>query len=71
MPRDPTSLPALRRFSDEMELEDAIHTALLTLKEGFDGLVDEHNIEIAVVGDDKKFRILTPAEIKDYLAEVD
>ena len=54
-----------------MELEDAIHTALLTLKEGFDGLVDEHNIEIAVVSDDKRFRILSPAEIKDYLAEVD
>lgn len=54
-----------------MELEDAIHTALLTLKEGFDGLVDEHNIEIGIVTDDKKFKVLTPAEIKDYLAEVD
>jgi len=60
-----------KRFNDEMELEDAIHTALLTLKEGFDGLVDENNIEIGIVGDDKKFKVLTPAEIKDYLAEVD
>lgn len=60
-----------RSFNEDIELEDAIHTALLTLKEGFDGLVDEHNVEIGIVGDDRKFRVLTPAEIKDYLAEVD
>lgn len=28
-----------RRYTDEMELEDAIHTALLTLREGFEGEV--------------------------------
>lgn len=26
-----------KRYSEEMELEDAVHTALLTLKEGFEG----------------------------------
>lgn len=26
-----------KRYSEDMELEDAIHTALLTLKEGFEG----------------------------------
>lgn len=28
-----------KRFSEELELEDAIHTAILTLKEGFEGWV--------------------------------
>lgn len=27
-----------KRYSEDMELEDAIHTALLTLKEGFEGV---------------------------------
>lgn len=26
-----------KRYSEDMELEDAVHTALLTLKEGFEG----------------------------------
>ena len=29
-----------------MELEDAIHTALLTLKEGFEGQIAADNIEV-------------------------
>jgi hypothetical protein len=35
-----------KRFSDEMGLEDAVHTALLTLKEGFEGQVSGSNIEV-------------------------
>ena len=31
----------------------------------------ENNIELAVVGEDRKLRVMTPAEIKDYLAEVE
>jgi 20S proteasome subunit alpha 2 len=54
-----------------MELEDAVHTALLTLKEGFEGQISGHNIEVAVVGDDHKFRVLTAAEVSDYLEEVE
>ena len=34
----------------QMELEDAIHTAILTLKEGFEGQMTENNIEISVIG---------------------
>ena len=36
-----------KRYSDEMALEDAIHTALLTLKEGFEGQVSGSNIEVS------------------------
>ena len=34
-----------KRYNDELELEDAVHTALLTLKEGFEGAMDHTNIE--------------------------
>lgn len=37
------------RYSDDISLEDAIHTALLTLKEGFEGQMTEKTIEIGVV----------------------
>ncbi len=86
-----------KRYNDEMELEDAIHTAILTLKEGFEGQISENNIEIGIVNDQRKFRVsrpqhhtffmpqfyllvlltgllcqvLTPAEILDYLGEVE
>ena len=60
-----------KRYNDEIELEDAIHTAILTLKEGFEGQISENNIEIGVVNDQKIFRVLTPAEILDYLGEVE
>ena len=39
------------------------------MREGFEGEMDEHNIELSVIGEDKKFRILTPAELRDYLDE--
>lgn len=53
-----------------MELEDAIHVALLTLKEGFEGEMNEKNIEIGVISEkDKEFRMLSQQEVRDYLKE--
>eukprot|EP01071_Lankesteria_metandrocarpae_P011704 Lankesteria_metandrocarpae@DN5462_c1_g5_i1.p1 len=60
-----------KRYDNDIELEDAIHTAILTLKEGFEGAMDENNIEIAIVDDKGIFRVLTVSEIKDYLQEVE
>ncbi|CAF2207353.1 unnamed protein product [Brassica napus] len=60
-----------KRYTEDMELDDAIHTAILTLKEGFEGEISSKNIEIGKIGADKVFRVLTPAEIDDYLAEVE
>jgi 20S proteasome subunit alpha 2 len=57
-----------KRFSEDMELEDAIHTALLTLREGFEGEMSAHNIEVGVVRH-SKFSVLTPSQIQDYLDE--
>jgi hypothetical protein len=41
------------------------------MQEGFEGQMTEHNIELAVVGEDRKLKILTPTEIRDYLGEGD
>jgi len=59
-----------KRYNEDIELEDAIHTALLTLKEGFDGQMTEKNVEVGIIGPDHVFKVLTPAELKDYLGEV-
>lgn len=37
-----------KRWTADMELDDAIHTALLTLREGFEGEMTAHNIQVAV-----------------------
>ncbi|CCI45572.1 unnamed protein product [Albugo candida] len=60
-----------KRYNDDLEIEDAIHTALLTLREGFEGEMNESNIEIGIIKDDKKFYVLTPAEVKDYLEQAE
>jgi len=51
-----------KRYNDDISLEDAIHTALLTLKEGFEGQMTEKTIEIGVV------TVPSRAELKENLA---
>jgi 20S proteasome subunit alpha 2 len=58
-----------KRYSEDLELEDAVHTAILTLKEGFEGQMTEDNIEIGICND-AGFRRLTTQEVKDYLANI-
>lgn len=57
--------------SPQVGIEDAVHTALLTLKEGFEGQVSSSNIEVGIIGADRQFRVLTEAEVADYLQEVE
>lgn len=59
-----------KRYKADMEIEDAIHTALMTLKEGFEGEMNNTNIEVGVIREDRKFQVLTPAQIKEYLDEL-
>jgi len=71
-----------KRYNDDIELEDAVHTAILTLKEGFEGQMTENSIEIGIIGQATVglqgnkteprplFRKLSPAEVKDYLANI-
>jgi len=58
-----------RRYSSDLELDDAVHTAILTLKESFEGQMDENNIEIGIC-DHTGFRRLRPDEVKDYLVAI-
>ncbi len=53
-----------------MELKDAIHTALLTLHEGFEGEMAAPNTEVRIVSTkDHVFPLLSPAQVQDYLDE--
>jgi len=59
-----------KRYQPDIELEDAIHTALLTLREGFEGEMNANNIEVGIVSkSDGEFKLLTPEQIQDYLDE--
>ncbi|KAI0987910.1 hypothetical protein GJ496_006328 [Pomphorhynchus laevis] len=58
-----------KRYSDSLSVEDAVHTAILTLKESFEGQMNHDNIEIGVCTKDG-FRRLSPNEIKDYLTSL-
>nr|ADD38717.1 Proteasome subunit alpha type-2 [Lepeophtheirus salmonis] len=58
-----------KRYHDDVELDDAVHAAILTLKEGFEGQMDENSIEVGIVNN-SGFVILTPEEIKDYLSMI-
>ncbi|KAJ1930183.1 Proteasome subunit alpha type-2 [Tieghemiomyces parasiticus] len=70
-----------KRFDEAMELEDAVHTAILTLKEGFEGQITEDTLEIGVIGGSPQtsatgehqpfaFKKLTSQEVKDYLSNI-
>lgn len=59
-----------KRYDESMELEDAIQVAMLTLKEGFEGEMNEHNIEVGIIDEaDGKFRVLSTEEVKDRIEE--
>merc|ERR1712217_36766 len=60
-----------KRYAEDMELEDAIHIAILTLKEGFEEAITAENVEIGIIGTERNFRVLTQEEVKDYLKEVE
>ncbi|THW36733.1 putative proteasome subunit alpha type-2 [Aureobasidium pullulans] len=74
-----------KRYTDGLELEDAIHIALLTLKETIEGEMNGDTIEIGIVGapadhllgvegvegaQGPRFRKLSSQEIEDYLTSL-
>ena len=58
-----------KRYSDDISLEDAVYTAILTLKEGFEGQLTEKTVEIGIVtaapGAQSVFRNLSEQEVRD------
>ncbi|PVU91692.1 hypothetical protein BB561_004254 [Smittium simulii] len=73
-----------KRYNKDSGIEDAIHTAILTLKEGFEGLLSSEFLDIGIIGSDTtvsfnvpgkesckpNFRLLTASEISDHLANI-
>jgi 20S proteasome subunit alpha 2 len=59
-----------RRYNEDLSVADAIQSAISTLKEGFDGQLTADLIEIGIIDETRKFKILSTTEIKDYLSEV-
>ncbi|KAJ3228108.1 Proteasome subunit alpha type-2 [Clydaea vesicula] len=37
-----------KRYNEQMEIDDAIHTAIITLKEGFEGAMTDNSLEIGI-----------------------
>ena len=58
-----------RRYNDDMELDDAVHIALLTMRESYEGEMTKDNIEVGIIGEDRVFRVLSAQEVDDYLQE--
>ena len=56
-------------YSEDLDLEDALHVAILSLKEGFEGLMTATNIEIGVTHEGR-FHILTVEQISEYLNNI-
>ncbi|KAL4142525.1 hypothetical protein QTP88_004966 [Uroleucon formosanum] len=63
-----------KRYKEDLELEDAIHTAILALKEGFEGQMTEENIEVGVCRKNRQdeiiFEKLDQQQVADYLANI-
>ncbi|CAJ0954571.1 unnamed protein product, partial [Mesorhabditis belari] len=55
-----------KRFNEQLELEDGVHTALLTLRESFDVGMNEDNVEVAICNENG-FQRLSKQKVKDYL----
>ena len=57
-----------KRYKEDLSLDDGLAIIISTLKEGYDGEVNEKNIEIAVLKSNG-FELLTQDQIKNYLKD--
>jgi 20S proteasome subunit alpha 2 len=58
-----------RRWQPDMELEDAIHLALLCLRESSETQMTASTVQLGVIGEDQVFRILTQKQVEEYFQE--
>ena len=59
---------------EDLDIGDAVHSAIKTLKNTFEGELTEKNIEVGWIktsDPDRAFKVLTQSEIKDLLREVE
>mgnify|MGYP000846699248 CR=1 FL=1 len=63
-----------KTYTEDIDISDAVHTAIKALKNTFEGEMTERNLEVAVIRDSdptKAFRQLSQEEIRDLLREVE
>eukprot|EP00771_Trimastix_marina_P004081 gnl/Trimastix_PCT/814.p1 GENE.gnl/Trimastix_PCT/814~~gnl/Trimastix_PCT/814.p1 ORF type:complete len:244 (-),score=46.35 gnl/Trimastix_PCT/814:28-759(-) len=65
-----------KRYRPDMGIDDAIHTAIMTIKENFDGELTESKIEVGVIkidaeGNTTPFRKLPNDEIREALSTLE
>lgn len=63
-----------KTYSDDIDISDAVHTAIKALKNTFEGEMNERNLEVGVIRDtdpSKAFRQYSQEEIRDLLREVE
>lgn len=61
-------------YTDDMDIGDAVHTAIKALKNSFEGEMTSKNIEVGILKTTdakKEFHVLSTEEIADLLREVD
>ena len=57
-----------KRYKDDISLEDGLSIVISTLREGYEGQINEKNIELAILKD-TGFELLTPDQIKNFLKD--
>ena len=63
-----------KTYSDDMDIGDAVHTAIKALKNTFEGEMTERHLEVGVIKSndpEKRFQVLSQEEIRDLLREVE
>jgi 20S proteasome subunit alpha 2 len=57
-----------RRYQDGLSLDDGLAIVISTMREGYDGELNENNIELAILKS-TGFELLTPEQIRNYLKD--
>ncbi|KAH8306571.1 hypothetical protein KR018_001081, partial [Drosophila ironensis] len=58
-----------KRYKEDLELDDAVHTAILTLKDGLVGKITAEHIQVGICKE-SGFQRLSFEEIQDYMANI-
>ena len=57
-----------KRYKEDLGRDDAIHIALLALKDGFEGVMNSKNVEVGFISEaSPQFRVLSQQEVGDAL----
>ena len=62
-----------KTYTDDMDIGDAVHTAIKALKNTYEGEMTEKNLEVGIIKANdptKAFKVLSQEEIRDLLQEV-